>query len=50
MRVFKVALIVFFSILGIVGATVLGLYLTGKLETEVIPPADIFYADVVVDE
>ena len=50
MRIFKVALIVFFSILGIVGATVLGLYLTGKLETEVIPPADIFYADVVVDE
>ncbi len=50
MRIFKVALIVFFSILGIVGATVLGLYLTGKLETVVIPPADIFYADVVVDE
>ncbi len=50
MRTLKVALIVFFSILGIVGATVLGLYLTGKLNVEAIPPADIFYADVTVDE
>lgn len=50
MRTLKVALIVFFSILGIVGATILGLYLTGKLNVEAIPPADIFYADVTVDE
>lgn len=50
MRTLKVALIVFFSILGIVGATVLGLYLTGKLNVEAIPPADIFYADVTIDE
>ena len=50
MRTLKVALIVFFSILGIVGATILGLYLTGKLNVEAIPPADIFYADVTIDE
>ena len=50
MRILKVALIVFFSILGIVGATILGLYLTGKLNVEAVPPADIFYADVTIDE
>ncbi len=50
MRTLKVALIVFFSILGIVGATILGLYLTGKLNVEAIPPVDIFYADVTIDE
>ena len=50
MRILKVALIVFFSIIGIAGATVLGLFLTGKLEETIIPPADIFYADVTFDE
>ena len=50
MRAFKVALIVFFSIIGIVGATVLGLYLTGKFEAPKIPPTDIYFADLSTNE